>query len=156
MPRSSLPMLIAAFVAGALCASLVGQTLAGEPGSDRVPDVLTHHEAEERVAPSGKASVRMLARGDEAFVGLLRMAGGGAVPEHQDQSEEIVYILSGGGMITVDGVSERIGVGSAVYMPSGATVSFANGPRELVALQIFADPTSAAKYDGWTIREPAD
>lgn len=155
MRRSTLPLIIASFAAGAACATLIGRPLAEVKGG-RAPAVLTHHEAEERVAPSGKGSVRVLARGERAFLGLLRMDGGGEVPQHRDASEEFVYILAGGGTITIDGAAETIGVGSAVYMPAGATVSFTNGPRELVALQVFADPTSAAKYDGWATREPAD
>jgi hypothetical protein len=34
-------------------------------------------------------------------------------------------------------------------MPPGALVSFENGPETLVAIQVFAGPEPAAKYDAW-------
>jgi len=40
--------------------------------------------------------------------------------------------------------------GTTIYMPPDALVSFANGPHRLVALQVFAGPEPAAKYDAWT------
>jgi hypothetical protein len=34
-------------------------------------------------------------------------------------------------------------------MPANAEVSYANGPRKMVALQIFAGPAPAEKYASW-------
>ena len=39
-----------------------------------------------------------------------------------------------------------------VYMPPDAKVRFENGPAT-VAIQVFAGPSPAKKYDGWTARE---
>ena len=46
---------------------------------------------------------------------------------------------------------ERTDGGEAViiFMPAGVTVSYQNGDAELVALQVFAPPGPAAKYDRW-------
>jgi len=49
----------------------------------------------------------------------------------------------------VDGEVHALTAGSAVFMPAGATVSYQNGEETLVALQVFAGPESAAKYDAW-------
>ena len=58
-----------------------------------------HIESTEvREVPSGKASIRLLAEGQEAFVGLLRMDGGGKVPEflstHPDSENRIKFLES--------------------------------------------------------------
>lgn len=104
-----------------------------------------------RTAPPGSARVHMLASdAQSAFVGLLEIDPGAGVPEHQDESEEFVYVLEGGGQMTVDGKTHSVKPGDLVYMPSGATVSFSatdTGPTKV--LQIFAPATSAAKYERW-------
>lgn len=106
--------------------------------------------AQVRTAPSGKAGVTILARGENAFVARLRMDAGAAVPVHRDATEEYIHVLEGGGTITVDGTDYPIATGDTVYMPADAEVSFQNGDAELVGLQVFAGPEPAAKYGGWT------
>ena len=102
-------------------------------------------------APPGTARVHLLAAdAQSAFVGLLEIDAGAQVPEHQDESEEFVYVLNGGGEITVDGQTHSVQSGDLVYMPANATVSFVaseDGPTQV--LQIFAPATSAAKYNAW-------
>lgn len=102
-------------------------------------------------APPGTAKIHMLAAdAQSAFVGLLEINPGAGVPEHQDESEEFIYVLEGGGTITVDGQQHIVSPGDLVYMPANATVSFAaaeSGPTRV--LQIFAPATSAAKYSAW-------
>ncbi len=102
-----------------------------------------------KVAPTGKARVQALAHGKEAWVGKLVLDADGAVPEHQDPTEEFIVVLEGGGTITIDGVPHEVKAGSAVYMPADATVSYANGPSPMVAVQVFAGPEPASKYDAW-------
>lgn len=77
------------------------------------------------------------------------MNGGGAVPQHRDETEEYIYVLEGGGTITIDGTASSLSPGSIVYMPANAEVSYENGPEPLVALQVFAGPQPASKYDRW-------
>jgi len=102
-----------------------------------------------RVAPTGKARVQALAHGKEAWVGKLVLDADAAVPEHQDPAEEFIVVLEGGGRITVDGTTHDVKAGSVIYMPADAIVSYANGPSPMVALQVFAGPEPAAKYEGW-------
>lgn len=116
------------------------------------PTIVALADAETRVAPPGTASVRFLAQGHHAFVARLEMDAGAAVPEHRDADEEYIVVLEGGGTITIDGVATEIGPGTTVFMPAGATVSYRNGPERMVALQVFAGPGSAAKYDRWAAR----
>jgi len=102
-----------------------------------------------KVAPTGKARVQALASGKEAWVGKLVLDADAAVPEHQDPTEEFIVVLEGGGRITVDGTTHDVQAGSVVYMPADATVSYANGPSPMVAVQVFAGPGPASKYDTW-------
>ena len=141
--------LIGAFILGA-CVPLCLQGFAkssspSAPAATVVPlDKATH-----KTTPSGKAQIQILAEGNNAFVGRLRLAGGGAVPEHRDATEEFIHVLTGGGTITIDDKKHDIGPGTTVYMPANAKVSYQNGPDEIVAIQVFAGPAPAAKYDGW-------
>jgi quercetin dioxygenase-like cupin family protein len=145
-----------AFVLGA-CSTAAVQSAASAPETTgsaapvaTPPAVVTAlADATTRTAPSGKARVAFLARGDNAFIGRLEMDGGGAVPEHRDATEEYIHVLEGGGTITIDGTEHALTVGSTVYMPANALVSFANGADKMVAIQVFAGPGPAAKYDNW-------
>ena len=96
------------------------------------------------------ADIHVLARGENAFLGKLEMAPGGEVPEHRDPTEEYIHILEGGGVFKIDGHTHQVGPGSTIYMPAGALVSFKNGDVPLVAIQVFAGPGPAAKYEAWT------
>jgi quercetin dioxygenase-like cupin family protein len=107
-----------------------------------------------RVAPHGKARISLLARGEEAFVGRLELAPGAAVPTHRDPTEEYIVVLEGSGEMTMDGQTFPVTKGTAVYMPAHAEVSFRNGDAPMVALQVFADPGPADKYEAWTAVVP--
>ncbi len=124
-------------------------------GELKLAPVVVHTDDVRRLwAPNGKADVKVLARGREAFMALLRLDAGGAVPRHQDESEEYLHVLEGRGTLNIDGRDFAIRPGTTVFMPAGVTVRYTNGSEELVALQVFADPTSAAKYDKWLRDKP--
>ena len=92
----------------------------------------------------------MLARGQNAFLGMLSMKPGAAVPLHRDSTEEYIFILEGTGTMMIDGVSYVVGPNSVIYMPAGAEVSFQNGDEPMVGIQVFAGPEPADKYNTWT------
>lgn len=144
------PSILLAFLAGA-CASAA---LRPGPGSEAAPSpptatVVALEAAPSRRAPSGKARITHLARGLEAYLGRLELEAGAAVPVHRDSTEEFIHVLEGGGRMTIDGVEHEVGAGTTVYMPAGAEVSFVNGDARTVALQVFAGPEPAAKYEAW-------
>ena len=124
---------------------------ADTPEVGTVPTVVQTDAAELRAAGNGQATLRTLAQGNKAFVARLELAPGALVPEHRDESEEYIVVLSGGGTLTFEGKPYVIEAGSAVFMPAGAQVSFVNGAEPLVALQVFAGPASAAKYETWAV-----
>ncbi len=135
-----LPALLAAVVAGAALYAYAA-----------APATVVHLEdAEARSPESKKAKITFLARGDNAFVGKLELDAGGKVPVHRDATEEYIHVLEGSGTISIDGVEHALKPGSTVYMPANAEVHYTNGPEKLVAIQVFAGPEPAAKYDGWT------
>ncbi len=146
-----------AFVLGA-CASAASQSVAApqtepEPASEpaaSVGAVVPLQAAERRAAPNGKASVTILARGQNAFVGRLEMEAGASVPEHRDETEEYIHVLEGSGTMVIEGREHAVEPGTTIYMPPDALVEFHNGPTRLVALQVFAGPGPAAKYEAWT------
>ena len=113
------------------------------------PTVVDLTQAPERQVPSGKARIKILAQGQKAFVGQLWLAAGASVPLHKDASEEYIYVVSGSGQITINGKASIIGPGTMVFMPAHAEVSFKNGDSPLIAIQIFAGPESAKKYEKW-------
>lgn len=116
--------------------------------------VVTAEEQDKRAAPNGRAWITILGQGNEAFLGRLELAGGASVPEHQDPTEEYIHVLSGSGTLTIDGEEHEIGPGTTVLMPAGSTVSYQNGPERLVAIQVFAGPEPASKYDTWQAAAP--
>lgn len=132
--------------AGIVLGLLLAPVVQASGGGATVTSSLT---APWKVAPTGKARVQALASGKEAWVGKLVLDADAAVPEHQDPTEEFIVVLEGGGRITVDGTVHDVQAGSVVYMPADATVSYANGPSPMVAVQVFAGPGPASKYDAW-------
>jgi quercetin dioxygenase-like cupin family protein len=158
---SSVTTLIVGIALGA-CATAASTSQAEAPAvdantpaspSDPASTVVPLAEAPRHVAPPGTATITHLARGLNAYVGKLEMDGGGAVPEHRDATEEFIHVLSGGGTITIDGTSHLIEAGTTIYMPAEALVSYENGPEPMTAIQVFAGPAPAAKYDGWAPAE---
>jgi quercetin dioxygenase-like cupin family protein len=111
--------------------------------------VTTADRAPVRSPAGSDAQITLLAQGDNAFLGKLELPPGAAVPEHRDATEEYIHVLSGGGVITLDGVAHTLAAGDTVYMPADATVSYVNGDAPLVAIQVFAGPGPAAKYQSW-------
>ncbi|MEO1270018.1 MAG: cupin domain-containing protein [Myxococcota bacterium] len=137
-------------LAGCATAAVGQATFIEEGKSLTQGKVITAKDAPIRYAPNGKAEVALYATGREAFVGVLAMAPGAGVPMHRDPTEEFIYIMEGGGTITIDGEQFDAQAGNVIYMPAGSEVQFANGPRPLKALQIFANPGPETKYDAWS------
>ena len=136
---------------------LTGPALANptpsSPTKPPAPSIIEKAKAPVRVAPSGKARIRILAQGDKSFLGELWLAPNAKVPIHQDPTEEDLHIVSGSGQISIDGKTTTVGEGSTIYMPANAKVHFKNGPKPLVCIQVFSGPQSAQKYMKWPIAQ---
>jgi quercetin dioxygenase-like cupin family protein len=154
------PHLIIAFLLGA-CTTAAVQSTASTPAEataatvDSPPHLVRLETAQRRSAPNGAAVVTVLARGNNAFLGKLEMEPGATVPEHRDATEEYIHVLQGGGVMTIDGERLDIGPGDTIYMPANALVSFENADSPMVAIQVFAAPDPADKYEAWTRLDPS-
>src|SRR5690349_2582476 len=125
-----------------------GMACAATPAAHAPPaEVRAFAAAPLKTSPNGKSSVRLLAQGTNAFLGKLEMQPGAKVPENQDPTEEYIHVISGHGTMVMDGKTYDITPGTTIYMPANATVSYQNGDEPLVAIQVFAGPGPAAKYD---------
>ena len=143
-PKALVPFIT--FLMGAsLALAVSGHAKSPEPA----PRVTPKAEIPRLVSPNGAATIDLLGQGNNAFFGVLRMKGKGKVPKHRDATEEYIYVVEGGGTITIDGVNYPVRSGTAIFMPAGAEVSFRGGPEPLVAIQVFAGPGPAAKYRSW-------
>lgn len=125
-----------------------------DAGADEAPasaaTVVALDAAPKSTAPNGKGRITVLARGQNAFLGKLEMDAGGAVPAHRDATEEYIHVLEGGGTMTIDGQTYEVSAGTTIYMPANAEVSYQNGDQNMVAIQVFAGPEPAKKYEAWT------
>lgn len=145
------------FVLGA-CATVAVQSAASEPAvapatadhSTAQPEVIALDSAARAIAPKGGASITHLARGRNAYLGKLEMDPGGVVPVHRDPTEEFIHVLEGRGVMTIEGRDYAVEPGTTIYMPAGVEVTYRNGDAKLVAIQVFAGPEPAAKYEAWT------
>ncbi len=130
------------------CASAPPELDAGARPAARVLDATEHAP---RRSPSGTAWSVALVQGANAYLGIMVIAPGATIPEHADESEEYLYVLAGGGTLSIDGAVFELAPGSAVLMPAGSRVSYQNGPAESRVVQVFADPRSARKYEAWPL-----
>lgn len=119
-------------------------------GGPPAPLVADRAERPHRRSARGATVVELL-RGNNAFLGELRLPAGARVPAHRDPTEEYLVVLEGQGIVTIDGTAYPVASGSVVYMPARAKVSFVNGASPLTAFQVFAGPAPAVKYADWTL-----
>lgn len=112
-------------------------------------EIIDTKKVEKRQVAQGKAIIELMKTGKSAFIGRLTLAAHAKVPQHRDPTEEYLLIEQGQGLITIDGKQSKVKKGDLIYMPAHAEVSFTNGGQKLLALQIFAGPKSALKYNKW-------
>ena len=68
-------------------------------------------------------------------------------PCHSHSSEEVMFVVSGKGMVWVDGSVEDLRDGDAVLWPSGSKHSLKNtGNKELVLVCAFSNPAYQDDY----------
>jgi len=153
MKLDALPALGLAFVLGA-CATAAVQHAVPRVEAALAPTVVAFADASAQENPPKTARVHHLARGENAYVGLLEMAPGAAVPPHRDATEEYIHVLEGSGTMVIDGQTWAVHPGDTIFMPANAEVRFQNGDAPMRGLQVFAGPAPAAKYEAWTPVEP--
>ena len=96
-----------------------------------------------RVLGGGLAEVQILLNKSNglssAALSHVIAAEGWSVPEHQHQeADEILFILEGGGELTLKGKKIETKAGDAVFIPRSSLHSFIAGPQGIKALQVYA------------------
>lgn len=76
----------------------------------------------------------------ENFVqGYVTIYPGGSVPEHRHANEEVYTIISGRGEMMVNGQTETLEAGSAVYIPPGQAHSLTNNSdQDLIMIFVYS------------------
>ena len=104
----------------------------------------------------GKVRWRTLLSGDRTptdslTLGVAELAPGEAegFRVHRHAQAEVYYVLSGEGVVVIDGSEHRVRAGSAVYVPGGAAHgAFNTGDRVLRILYVFAaDSFAEVEYE---------
>lgn len=113
------------------------------------PFVGSFDDSVARISPDDRVGVLALAEGRNAYVGQISLAPDTEVPLHRHESEEYLFILEGGGTMTIEGEQYELAAGSMVAVPSNAEHGFVNGPRRTVAFQVFAIPDAAHRFLEW-------
>jgi quercetin dioxygenase-like cupin family protein len=90
----------------------------------------------------------------EAALSLLSLKGGLEVPLHTHSSAELLFVISGTGMVTGNGKPQEVKPGSAIYIPAGTVHGFQHtgeDPGEVLQLYApggpegrFKDPANTA------------
>lgn len=138
---------------GVIIGLMVGATLSGvvaqEEGNDRPEVVMRQGLAPTRAAPEGNVQITPFAEGEHGFMGVMRVEPGAELPEHEDGSEEFMYVLEGEGELTINGQSYNVRPETGIFIPADATVKYQNGEQVLKVVQFYAPPESASKYSKW-------
>ena len=134
-----------------MCMPVIATPTQNTNTKEIVSTIIEKANATVRVAPSGKARIKILAKGKNSFIGELWLAANAKVPLHRDSTEEYLHIVSGSGKMTIDGKTTEVSAGTTIFMPANAEVRFQNGPQPLRCLQVFSGPESAKKYLKWPI-----
>ncbi|MFU8802381.1 MAG: cupin domain-containing protein [Bradymonadaceae bacterium] len=113
------------------------------------PIVQSIDDVKPRVSPTGETTVLWLASGEKAYLGKIALAPGAVVPLHRHESEEYLYIVEGGGVMTIEGKEYELAPGTVVLVPTGFEHGYVNGPAPTKALQVFAAPDGAARFLEW-------
>jgi quercetin dioxygenase-like cupin family protein len=88
----------------------------------------------------GKASAQLYLDGTEAPIAVERLVADAGVkipPHRHDGSDELIYVVSGRGTTTIDGVAHATVPGATIVIPKGAEHSLVVDEK-LTAVQVYA------------------
>lgn len=113
------------------------------------------------VNPPGNAGIKILldeTNGSKnAYFGLCTFLPGVKVPAHlHKDSDEILYILSGGGILKAYGKEYHLKAGDAILIPAGVKHSYINDSKltPTQCIQIYAKPGPQNRFKKWkTLKE---
>jgi mannose-6-phosphate isomerase-like protein (cupin superfamily) len=74
------------------------------------------------------------------FLAIANLAKGKIIESHRDPMEEIYFVLSGEGEMSVDGETRHVRPGDATWIPAGSAHSLANSSEEDLLILVVASP----------------
>ncbi|MFZ7112506.1 MAG: cupin domain-containing protein [Desulfatiglandales bacterium] len=74
------------------------------------------------------------------FLAIARLEKGRTLEAHRDPMEEIYFILSGEGEMTVDHETRHVKPGDAVWIPTGSLHALTNSGEEPCIILVAASP----------------
>lgn len=93
-------------------------------------------------------SPKSVLKADHFVQGYTTIYPGGSIPAHRHVNEEAYTILSGRGLMTVDGEGAPVEGGMCVYLPSGQEHSLKNtGEEDLVVMFVYSPATIVDHWD---------
>jgi mannose-6-phosphate isomerase-like protein (cupin superfamily) len=92
----------------------------------------------ERAANNG-AYLQFL-RGRNMSVGLYALGAGDHDPQQPHGQDEVYFVVSGRGSLTVGGQTTQVARGSVVYVPAGVAHKFHHISEDLRVLVVFSPP----------------
>ena len=72
------------------------------------------------------------------FLAIARLAPGKEIESHIDPMEEIYFVISGTGVIRVDGEEKEVRPGDATWVPTGSSHSLLNTGKEDCVIIVIA------------------
>ena len=102
-----------------------------------------------RVSPDGLVWVTILQVDETSSMGLLRFKVGASVPLHtHESSAEMLYVLSGTGVMEIEGRSYELAQGDAIRIEMGKEHNFlATSDGEVV--QVYSPPGPEQRFLQW-------
>ena len=132
-------------------------TASGAWAQDNTGKVIAADQAEIFVAPNGLTQIGLLLNSETvpdtpAAVSVLTLQAEAAVPEHvHDGAVEILYVIEGGGSVTIGGQTTSLSPGSVVYLPADVPHSYVNDSGQTTSVvQVYVGPGSEARFRSWT------
>ena len=114
-----------------------------KPVSEKTDSLVERQNVPTHLLAKGMAEAQVLldkSNGlNSAALSMVSGKSGWAVPEHRHpEADEILYVLEGGGKLTLNGQQIKIQADTAVFIPKNAPHSFIAGDQGIRALQVYA------------------
>jgi mannose-6-phosphate isomerase-like protein (cupin superfamily) len=74
------------------------------------------------------------------FLAIANLARGKIIESHRDPMEEIYFVLSGEGEMSVDEETRHVRPGDATWIPAGVAHSLENSSQEDLVILVVASP----------------
>jgi mannose-6-phosphate isomerase-like protein (cupin superfamily) len=74
------------------------------------------------------------------FLAIANLAKGKTIESHRDPMEEIYFVLSGEGDMSVDEETRHVTLGDATWIPAGSSHSLTNSSEQDLLILVVASP----------------